>query len=584
MPRSIPLAVRVGLVLGAFLGLVPGFGPALAAPTVSIKARTEIRLDPIRRSYDGITVAGRIADRFSDEAVPWVYIRVQLDATERLVTADKDGGFRVSLQVAEGSHQLTVEFLGDDRYARTSFHANSFDVSKEPLALSVSADPTVDASSKAAHVTIKARVDQDGVAINLTVRVARSAPTKKHASPSRGATHTVRTDGTGRAELDIPRASLGAPGRKRIDVSFPGDDTYDAASATTSFVLVTGSELAFELRSRSVSHSSRIKGRGRLADMDGAPIPGAPVVLLVGSNRVAETLTKPDGSFELSVAASELGAGKFNVQAVFDSTQSWRRSARSTPAAVTIAEPQPVPIGYTLAAFGATAFALLAFVGLRAKPWTRWHGWRRRHTPDETEDEDERIDDEPVRTGLAPARPGLVSTLRRAADHGFSGTVNDAVRSRPLAEARIAVSQGDGSERHTDSATDGGFTMEQLAAGEWRVRVTRHGYVAEEFSITLPHRGELRGARVDLMPVRERIFVLYREVAEPLLPTRDLWGVWTPRQIFDHVRERHQAQALRRLTDFVEDSYFSQRIPTEAMLADTRQLVDAALREAATPG
>ena len=64
------------------------------------------------------------------------------------------------------------------------------------------------------------------------------------------------------------------------------------------------------------------------------------------------------------------------------------------------------------------------------------------------------------------------------------------------------------------------------------------------------------GARIDLLPVRERIFDIYREVAVPLLPEPRLWGVWTPRQIFRHVRSQRPASALSDLTDFVEDSYF----------------------------
>jgi hypothetical protein len=112
--------------------------------------------------------------------------------------------------------------------------------------------------------------------------------------------------------------------------------------------------------------------------------------------------------------------------------------------------------------------------------------------------------------------------------------------------------------------------------------VSREGYVTESFAVTIPHRGELRDARVDLLPVRERIFQLYREVAEPLLPRPDLWGVWTPRQIFDHVRKNHPARALSGLTDYVEEKYFSARLPAESELPEAEARV-AAVREEADP-
>ena len=43
---------------------------------------------------------------------------------------------------------------------------------------------------------------------------------------------------------------------------------------------------------------------------------------------------------------------------------------------------------------------------------------------------------------------------------------------------------------------------------------------------------------VDLVPVRERVFQLYRRAAEPSLPEARLWGIWSPRQIMDHVRTK----------------------------------------------
>ena len=99
--------------------------------------------------------------------------------------------------------------------------------------------------------------------------------------------------------------------------------------------------------------------------------------------------------------------------------------------------------------------------------------------------------------------------------------------------------------------------IEKLDTGEWRAEVAAPGHVTEQFSVTIPHRGELRGVRVDLVPVRERVFQLYRRAAEPVLPEARLWGIWSPRQIVDHVRSKRPSPALADLTDFVEEVYFS---------------------------
>jgi hypothetical protein len=101
--------------------------------------------------------------------------------------------------------------------------------------------------------------------------------------------------------------------------------------------------------------------------------------------------------------------------------------------------------------------------------------------------------------------------------------------------------------------------------------------------VTVPHRGELRGVRIDLLPVREKVFAIYRGVAQPLLPRPELWGVWTPREIFDHVRRKRRAGALGALTDFVEETYFSPRTPEEAIIPSAEASARAARQELAGP-
>jgi len=176
----------------------------------------------------------------------------------------------------------------------------------------------------------------------------------------------------------------------------------------------------------------------------------------------------------------------------------------------------------------------------------------------------------------------LVSTLRRPSDFGFSGQVFDVVTGRPIKGATIGVlgptPTADDADRKVLSDDDGAFAIEDLPGGAWKVVVAATGFMPEMFDIVVPHKGELRNARVDLLSVREHIFDLYGDLARPLLPGEDRWGVWTPRQIFEHVRTRHRAGAFRKLTDQVEELYFSARTPdvdavptTEAQIADVKR-------------
>ncbi len=85
--------------------------------------------------------------------------------------------------------------------------------------------------------------------------------------------------------------------------------------------------------------------------------------------------------------------------------------------------------------------------------------------------------------------------------------------------------------------------------------------------------------RIDLVPVREKVFQLYRRAAEPVLPDGKLWGIWSPRQISDHVRSKRPSPALSELTDFVEELYFSSRVAAETLIPHAAERVDRAVRE-----
>jgi hypothetical protein len=211
----------------------------------------------------------------------------------------------------------------------------------------------------------------------------------------------------------------------------------------------------------------------------------------------------------------------------------------------------------------------------RARPWHRL----RRPAPPADAPANAGQDD-PLQGGLVVAKPGLVSTLRRANDDGFSGAVRDTVRGRPVTDAVVWLRLAD-AEREVRTGPEGNFTFEALAMGEWLAQVAAPGHITETFVVSIPHRGELRGVRVDLVPVRERVFQLYRRAAEPVLPEPRLWGVWSPRQIVDHVRSKRPTPALAELTSFVEEVYFSSRLAEETVLPVASEQVDRAIRERA---
>ena len=157
---------------------------------------------------------------------------------------------------------------------------------------------------------------------------------------------------------------------------------------------------------------------------------------------------------------------------------------------------------------------------------------------------------------------------------------SDTVRGRPVAGAVVRLGLHH-VEREATAGADGSFAFESLPVGDWVAEVVAAGHITEKFVVSIPHRGELRGVRVDLVPVRERVFQLYRRAAEPILPEPRLWGVWSPRQIVDHVRSKRPTPALADLTNFVEEVYFSPRLASETLLPRASEHVERAVRERA---
>jgi len=531
---------------------------------VSVKARTEIRLKPIRKDYDSsYVVSGRLVDRFSGEGLGHEPVELEIAGQSVRTMTQDDGEFSVRVAAPGGKQDIDVRFAGSELLDPAQIRLDDVDVDKNPVDLSIST------TAEAGGVRITVEATAADVRIELPIEL-RVGPALADAKDLR----RVGTMSAGGAPFVLTRAAAGGPGQHRVRAVFAGDAVYNPADADATIELGTQTTTTLVLRSRKVDFEDDVVATGRVVDEDGAGVDRAAVALIADDRRIAETVTGRDGNYRFRVEAGVIGQGESQLQSKVEPTEGWMRGSASEILQVEIAAPQPVPLAYTLAAFALTALVAAGFLAARSRPWQKLRRGRR---GDDGERAPADVPAEPA-AGLELARPSLVSTLRRPGDHGFSGIVRDAVRRRPLAGARVVVRRGDDGQE-AETGPDGSFGLESFAPGEWRAEVTMAGHVTERFGLTVPHRGELRGVRVDLMPVRERIFSLYKRAALPLLPDPARWGVWSPRQVFDHVRSRRPARALADLTDFVEAAYFSGVLPDEDRLPEAEARVEAALRE-----
>jgi hypothetical protein len=537
---------------------------AFAAPTVTVSAKTRLTIDEVARGGAGVHVRGALADAGTSEGIAGRTVVVKTQAGAALATTTQSGRFDAVLALPAGEHQIAVQFAGDDTFGAA--HAEgSYGVGRGTLKLGLVAQ-----GAEASGEGIAVVVDASAAGVPESLRVSLRVDDRPAGD--------LETGQDGQGETILPRGGLGAPGEKRITARFAGSPQLNPAEASATALLTTSTRIAeLDAPDRPVPFERDVAVRGRLVDDDGAAVPGALVSLARGDN-ITETTTDDKGAFDLRLAASALGPGPAALTVEHVSRVPWRRGTRVGPLSVVVLAPRPLPLTGPLGALAATGLAVIAYVLLRTRPWERLLSrWRRRRRKPEAAPPPELAAEDAVAPGLKLARPGLISTLRRPTDFGFTGRVSDAVRGQAIPAARLEATCGD--QTVTAEADAAGHFELTLGAGLWRVEVVARGYLREQVTAPIPHRGELRGARVDLVPVRERVFAIYREVVAPLLPSVELWGVWTPREILDHVREGGAAGALAAFTTFVEETYFSAALPDEGAIGRAMEGAWAARRE-----
>jgi hypothetical protein len=538
-------------------------GVAEAGPVVEIRAQTQLSFGGAHKRDGGmVEVTGFLRDKLTGDGIAGEWVTVSINGQPRTAETETDGSFRVLVPADDGEQEVTLAYNGAQRLEKASALTIKANPALSQIVLTIAKtgeDPA------GARLIITATDDEGQV--NVPVQLARAAVDDDNFKP-------LRTVDTGK-DFVLTRKEVGGAGQHRLRATFTGDDMRQAASATVTLPLDSNTTTTMKLSSTKLAFEDDLVVTGKVVDDDNQPVARAAVTLVSGDRRLAQAVTSEQGAYRFEVEAEIIGHGQYGIQVQADPGKAFIKSSRSNPEIVRIAVPQPVPVSYTIAAFLLTAIAAGGFFAARTKPWRKL---RRPAPPAEVPSEEGEIEQQ--QGGLVVAKPGVVATLRRPHDDGFAGVVRDTVRGRPVADAVVIVVLGD-AERSMRTQADGSFTIDKLAVGEWRAEVAAPGYVTERFAVTIPHRGELRGVRVDLVPVRERVFQLYRRAAEPILPESRLWGIWSPRQIVDHVRSKRPSPALADLTDFVEEIYFSPRLAGETVLPQASERVDRAIHERA---
>lgn len=183
-------------------------------------------------------------------------------------------------------------------------------------------------------------------------------------------------------------------------------------------------------------------------------------------------------------------------------------------------------------------------------------------------------------------------SLRRTVDTTLDGTVFDATFGFCVAQAQVVVTpllpDPATQQRATVCDGEGRFVISQLRAGRSVVRISAPGYQAQEFAATVPHRGELRAITVRLLPLRAKLLADWQRVAQVFYGDAALVQTRTPQDLLrDATAPRssgtaarslripvpaHALSSLQRLTELVEEGYYSGRVCNESMLHESQHL------------
>lgn len=532
------------------------------APVIHIRSRARLEVGTVERAAGGVQVAGALWDDAAAQGVPGRAVRVALRSAAGTLAGeartDERGGFQLLLPAppsALGQYQLEATFAGDSDYAAPSPIARPVDVARRAVALAIAAPERAGVGAAAIPVTVEVR--DRGLPADLPIEVALPG----------AAARTVASGAEGRVELVVQLPEQAQPGaRLLLSARFAGDEQRDAAQAEQALLVTTPTRIRAALARATVRRGEPLEVSGELAWARGALASEPVEIVAADGSALGAALTDGAGRFraELSTRGRELGP--LVLVARYRPSASFRDPADAPPLAATLLAPAPIPLGALAAPFAATALALAAAWSARKKPWRRFA--RRAVAPADAPPEPAR---RAPTVGLVTARPSLRQALRRPDDFGVDGVAWDAHAGRAVAAQLRVV--GPGSAHTVQCDRRGRFAVEGLPAGRHEFNLFAPGYLPLRFSRELPHRGELRGVRVQLQPVRVEVLAVYRQIAVGWLPEAKLIDTWTPRELCEHARRLGPPPpALGALTDLVEECYYSPRLSDESTLAEAVRL------------
>jgi hypothetical protein len=539
-----------GLVLGLGV-LLAGPASAQTGPRVVVRAETRIELrverDPdaaphlvgTLRDELGAPLDGRPIDVsvWSDEAGEsggrWT-------AHPR---TDGGGGFDVLLGSAASGWWASASFLGDELHIGTEARQRiDLELAHVSLTLHLADRGVLDLDRPQHEVRVTASSVAGGAGLLISLRNELGVVLAEG-----------RTDEAADLVLAVASDRLGPASAGRLIALSAPDARRSAAQAEVPIVRRRPTTLTLT-RAEGDDGAERASLSGALRDAEGPRAREAVALFARPERHLGTALTDEAGRFHFDLTAaavSGLGA-EIALVARFESDAPWIGASESAPVWWSL---RPPLAGGSVVLGAISLLLVLAALGLLSR--------------------------RPGAAASRAAEPGRTSlelgerTRERLTE--ISGGVRDARTGNTVA-ARVEVA---GQVQVTDA--DGRFLLHP-APGRHRFLLRAEGYAPLEAEVTVPHRGEHRGMRVRLWAMRDLALAPLRPIALALLPSADLWSLWTQRELLAALRKAgREPPELADLIERVERACYDEAPPAEEELAairETARRVEAALAAA----
>jgi hypothetical protein len=538
-PRRVSSGFAVWLLL-ASAGLA---ARAQAQPSVRIRAGTAIELDALRQG----TLHGRLLDDLgepiADRVVLLELLEPSVEGSSRRIAArsDEAGAFAASISASGAALHVRASFAGDRERGPAQVE-RTIDRTRAEVQLRF-VEPRsayLDLAASAHGVLLRASSPLGGAGLALTLR------------DERGRTLGSGVTGEdGGLRIQLVSRQLGEPGAGVLEALSAADD--ERAAGRVALPIVRFRHTVLSLHAERESDLTRLHGALH-AGAQG--LAGKAIGLFDGNRHVTTVLTDRRGSFRYEVAPQRAGrAETWQVQARFASDAAWLGSSRSPMIALRI-EPLRIPsaLWLLLPALGLGAIAVWLLRSPTAEP---------------------NRDPRALPVGIHAER-GRSASLGSRRD--VAGSVRDARTGRAIAEALIELSSPTAPARATRPERDGAFRTAELEPGIWRLTVSAPGYGQVASELSIPHRGQWADVQVRLPNLRDAALEVYRPVALNRVPSAELWGRWTAREVLASAAQAGRSNpALERVTALVERIAYGPNVPAAHDLVEIERASQAAL-------